>query len=288
MIKINDEVLGKINKSEFWFDISALSLLWLVVLILPENLLHYQGISLIDILKIVALISSLELIGFFAHLFLGERSGILLQGFLGGFVSSTMTFVRFTQNTLESQMHPMAVVRALLLSTLGMLIECILIVFAIIPERALMLSLPFMTQALALILIVLFFSINQKSPKAQSLDRQIYIDEPIVWKKVGSFALIILGLIYLMRILGQVLHLPFIWTTLLLSLFEAHGVLTAALTEVKESSLSDIYQIIIVVLVGNILSKTFLVMKGKNKEIRSIVILSLLISFFFALAVIYI
>ncbi len=268
-------MLEQLKKTEFWFDILVLSCLWLLVAFLPQSLLQYQEVSLIDILKIVALISTLEVIGFFAHHLLGDRAGILIQGLLGGFVSSTMTFVRFTQNTHESSFHPRTVSRALLLATVGMLVECIFIVFTIVPNYAATLSKPFFVQMLTLLFIVAIMSFG-KNKISKTTNDKIVLDEPIIWKKVGSFALFILGLIYFMRILATTLSLPYTWTALVMSLFEAHGVLTAALTELRNQDLSHMMEIALIILLGNVLSKAFFLFKGKNKAIRFPVLASLL------------
>lgn len=272
----------KINK-EFWFDISALLFLWLIIWLAPNDLLIYQSISFLSILKIVALISTLEVMGFFAHHFLGNKAGVLLQGFLGGFVSSTMTFLNLTQN--ENQLHPMTVSRALLLATVGMLIECIFIIFAIIPENFLILAKPFIVQIILLILFAFVLGIFFKDKKLTH--PKIVLDDPIVWKKVAKFAVFIVGLIILMRFLSTNLKLPHVWATFFLSLFEAHGVLTAGLTEVKTDPGLNGMTIVMAVLFGNFISKAFLVLRG-NHKMRMPVLIPLSLSLVGAWSSIYI
>lgn len=272
----------KLNK-EFWFDLSALFLLWVVIWFTPDELLIYESISFLNILKIIALISTLEVMGFFAHHLMGNRAGVLLQGFLGGFVSSTMTFLNLTQD--DKGIHPVTVSRALLLATVGMLVECTFIIFAILPENFLALSKPFLVQIILLILFA--FLLGQIFKDKNFSNPKIVLDDPIVWKKVAKFAVFILGLIFLMRFLSTNLKLPHIWASFILSLFEAHGVLTAGLTEAKSNADLDPMDIVLAVLIGNFVSKTFLVLRGK-KKVRMPVLIPLSLSLLGAWSSIYI
>lgn len=267
-------------RSEVWFDVAALVALWIVILVIPQGLLEYQNISLLTILKIVALIATLEAIAFFAQNFLGVHAGTLIQGLVGGFISSTMTFVIFTQNSKHANLPTSTVSRALLLSTIGMLVECVLIVNTIVPNSTHILLRPLLVQIMLILLFVAATGIGKRNaPVKRDEDfKELALKEPINWKKVGSFAVLILGLILLMRILSSTLALPTSWSAFLLSLFEAHGVLTAALSENLTAEISYLLDIVLVIQLGNVISKCFLVIKGKNAKIRRPIIATLSIS----------
>jgi hypothetical protein len=68
-----------------------------------------------------------------------------------------------------------------------------------------------------------------------------------------------------------------------MSLFESHGVLAAAITEFNSNPTPHQGQIaVLVILLGNVLSKSFFVLRGKNHAIRKTVIGALAGSFVLA------
>ena len=58
-------------------------------------------ISVALILKLVGLIGLLEVVGFFVLHSLGVKRGLLAQGLIGGFISSTAVFVRLTAKPMR-------------------------------------------------------------------------------------------------------------------------------------------------------------------------------------------
>src|SRR5690606_23612861 len=87
-----------LKNTEFWFDLIGLSILWIIVAVLPDTF-EILTVKVIDIIKIIALISSLEAFGFFMNHLFDRKNSLLFQGFFGGLVSSTMTYLRFTSHT---------------------------------------------------------------------------------------------------------------------------------------------------------------------------------------------
>lgn len=263
-----------LKETEFWFDLILLGFLWLGVNLLPENLELYAGIKLSYILKIVALVSSLEAISFFSILFLGKRAGLMLQGFVGGFVSSTMTYLRFTRNSEMSLFSSALKTRALLYSTIAMLLEGVLIILAVLPQSYL-LCLPFLTQAL-----ILFICSRLIKPQAQDLlpfkDEHVLIKEPIIWKKVFYLSSLIFTLIYVMELLNSKLSLSLFWSSLVISLFEAHAVLIAGLSQFKQQeNFAELSALILAILTGNVISKSYFILRAKDKKIKTRMLLYL-------------
>ena len=262
-----------LRDTAFWFDLIILTILWLLILYIPQDFFLFNHSSLVDILKIVALIASLEVLGFFSCHLMGNRAGLLLQGFLGGFVSSTMTYLRFTKNEDLKDKHARTISRALILSTIAMLIEGIFIVVAINPFATKIIT-PLVVQIV--ILLIAVFMIKRPAGAISTQVAKIEIEEPIIWKKVIYFSTFIITLIFLMRFISDQFSLPYHWTSFLISLFESHAVLAAAMTEfqgiheIKEAQL-----IIILVLTGNVLSKTIFILKADNKAIRWPLLISL-------------
>lgn len=259
-------------------DLIILCLFWMLAIYVPQDVSIFNLISLSIFLKIVSLLGTLEVIGFFTMLYLGERGSILIQGFLGGFVSSTATFLHFTQMEEFKENHPRSVSRALLLATMAMLIESIFIILSLNLENSLLLCRPFFIQLLTLLVFVIAlksknFS-HQKSPHGG-----LELKELIIWKNVLKFSIFMVGLILLMRFLNTTLDIPPVLSTFLLALFESHAVLAASMSEYGQEQNSQLaIQIVIAILVGNVISKTFFILRAKNKAVRKPVLLSLYFS----------
>jgi hypothetical protein len=69
---------------------------------------------------------------------------------------------------------------------------------------------------------------------------------------------------WLIRFLNDAAHLPILWSTFLLSIFEAHAVLAASLLNLTANQVDTNLQglwLVIMVLLGNTVSKFFLVLK---------------------------
>ncbi len=267
-----------IKDTKLWMDLIILCLFWMLAIYVPQDVSIFNLVSLSIFLKIVSLLGTLEVIGFFTMLYMGERGSILIQGFLGGFVSSTATFLHFTQMEEFKENHPRSVSRALLLATMAMLIESIFIILSLNLENSLLLCRPFIIQLSALMILVIAlksknFSI-QKSPTVG-----LELKELIIWKNVLKFSIFMVGLIFLMRFLNTTLDIPPVLSTFLLSLFESHAVLAASMSEYGQNQNSQLtFQIVLAILVGNVMSKTFFILRAKNKAIRKPVLFSLYFS----------
>lgn len=202
---------------------------------------------------------------------LGKRSSILIQGLLGGFVSSTATFLHFTQRQVFQNENSFSISRALLLATMAMLLEGIVIVFSLARENFLILSFPLIVQ-FSLLAIFVFILKPKEKTDSKSVDNKFELNDLIVWKNVFKFSLFMVALIFIMRFLDTHLSLPPVMSSLLLSLFEAHGVLAAGMAEYNSHNVNQSYQIINAVMISNIVSKTFFILRGQNKAIRPLAI----------------
>ena len=270
----NTQLTYHLKGTEFWFDTVILVAIWSSTLLIPKHLEIFPGATLLSIIKIVALLASLQMMGFFAYHLAGKRAGLIIQGFLGGFVSSTLTYLQFTQQDEFAHHNRWTVSRALLLSTVAMLAECIFIILTLATHSTWPLILPILTQLAIITLIV--FLLPASTGSQASANKKLIVDEPIIWKKVIYFSLLILFLIYSMRFVSQHLSLNYMISAFIMSLFESHGVLAAAITEFNTSPSPNQGQIaVLVILLGNVISKSFFVLRGKNHAIRKTVIGSL-------------
>ncbi len=238
------------------------------MLTIPADILVIEGTSVVNLLKIVALFSTLESLGYLGTRLVGAKKGLLIQGLCGGFISSTMTHLRITRNPELDSYPPKLIAQALLLSTISMLFECIFIIYTLHPQAAQLVA-PFIAQILVLLLAILLY--QQAKSTAGSTTVQIVDDndDPIIWKKMIYLSLFIVVLTYVMRFTSHTLELPYTWSAFLVSVFEAHGVLVATMTEFREAAdLPRARHVVSAILAGNVLSKTVFVLRSKRRAIR--------------------
>ena len=255
------------------------------MLTIPTDIFVIEGTTLTNLFKIVALFSSLEFLGYLGTRLVGAKKGLLIQGFCGGFISSTMTHLRITRNTALDAYPPRVIAQALLLSTVSMLFECIFIAYTLHPHAKQLIA-PFVAQIILLILAILFFQHAKSAAKSTAVQVVDDNDDPIIWKKMIYLSLFIITLTYVMRYISHTLKLPYAVSAFLVSLFEAHGVLVASMTEFSDlTEIPRATEVVIVVLAGNVISKTFFVMRSKRKDIRIPTLVPLYISFIAAVVI---
>lgn len=265
-----------------WFDVSLLAILWVLVYLVPEKFWEMGGISLLFFLKITALVASLEFISFLSFHLLSGKMSLLLQGFLGGFISSTTVYVQLNYDKRFQNVEEKIIAEALLIAVCSMLIECLLIIISVSKDFTLPMLVPF-SLMLFFISVFLLYSIikNKKINHQVSGISNLEIDDPIVWKKVLTFSLYIALLKLLMIILQKFTSIPVIVATFLASLFEAHAILAVNATNFSHTmNLSEIYVITSLILLGSLLSKMFLVLRGKVLSKKRLILLPISISTF--------
>jgi uncharacterized membrane protein (DUF4010 family) len=122
-----------LREARLWFDFIVLIIIWALAMTVDHEI-NVLGISIATLFKVVGMIGLLETFSFVAFHWLGSTRGTLLQGFLGGFMSSTAIFMQLTQRSKVSLFPPSVLSRALLLATLAMVIECVFIIYAVAPR----------------------------------------------------------------------------------------------------------------------------------------------------------
>lgn len=248
------------KQRHFWFDIAVLALLFIVAAYVP-------------ILKIVPLVACLELFSFFCFHLLAKGGRFQLQGFLGGFVSSTAVFVQALNDKKFAATSSRDLLQTLLLAVCAMLTECLFILYFLTSELPFIYYVPVLTQLLFFAGAVPYVNKLAQLPKdahedtGETSDFDMLIDHPIVWKNVAKLALIILTLVSVMHFIGNNLGFSRDISTLLVSLFEAHAILASVVTEWSlDPHTIDLLKLVFVVLLGNTLSKSYLAFKGRNLQ----------------------
>lgn len=278
-----------LRQKHTWFDLLLLALLWGLVFVIPENFWHYKGFSLAFFVKITALVASLEVISFISFHLLSGKTSLLLQGFLGGFVSSTTVYVQLNYDKRFENIEETLIAEALLMAICSMLIECLLIVLSISPSFHFLMLLPFGVM-LFFIMLSFFILVLRKKKHNSLVDglNDLEIDDPIVWKKVCFFSAYIAFLKLTMILLHEFTNIPVIAATFLASLFEAHAILAVnAANFSKETNLWDMHFIMLVILTGSLISKMFFVLKGNVLSQKRLILIPVIVSTFLTTLIIW-
>ncbi len=241
-----------------WFDMTMLAALFVVAAYIP-------------LLKIVPLVASLELFSFFSFHLLAKRSRFQLQGFLGGFISSTAVFLQILNDNKFSSTSGRDLLLILLFALCAMLLECLFIIFYLAEELPFIYYLPFITQLIFFAIAILYVNASSSSRFASNhaadstVDIEILNDHPILWKNVAKLSLLIFGFITAMHFIGSEFGLSRSFSTLFISFFEAHAILASVMTEWSlQSQNIELMKLFFLILLGNTLSKSYLALKGSN------------------------
>ena len=239
-----------------WFDIAVLAAFFVIA--------HY-----FPILKIVPLVGSLELFSFFCFHLLAKRSRFQLQGFLGGFISSTAVFLQTLNESKFSSTNERELMLTLLFAICAMLLECLFIIFFLSDNTPYVYYLPFAVQLACIVLAIGYINtssrFDKQAPSFTPADIELLNDHPIIWKNVAKLSLLILALVAAMNFIGNDLGLSKGLSTFAISLFEAHAILASVMTQWSmQSQSSDLMPLLFLILLGSTISKTFLAYKGPN------------------------
>lgn len=254
-----------------WFDMGLLAVLFAIAAYFP-------------ILKIVPLVASLELFSFFTFHLLAKNSRFQLQGFLGGFISSTAVYLQTLNDTKFAAESDRDLLLTLMFALCAMLLECLFIIYFLAQGLSIIYYVPFLLQLTCIVLAILYISFSSHFPSERSgtarAEFDLLNDHPIIWKNVAKLSLIIFGIIYAMHFVGTALGFPQSVSTLLISLFEAHAILASVMTEWSlRSGDFDLITLFLLILLGNTISKSYLAISGKNLKKKTFFVSVLVASF---------
>jgi uncharacterized membrane protein (DUF4010 family) len=290
MTKHSTPLHHHIKEKHLWLDISILIILWLTAILLPKTIAIGDYLKLHLIFKIISLFATLELMSFFLFHFTSGHRGLLLQGLLGGFISSTATYIQILGNEKFSATNVHSTLNALLLAKIAMLIEAIMIVSALSNGQSLYHITPFILQLTFLLLFLLWNILRDKSLEhGKNIHIHVEFDHPIIWKNVLKLSGLILLLVTSMHYLEEYLHLSEYFSAFIISLFEAHSVLASVLIKAQSSqhSISNQVWLFTVILIGSTISKIFLILRSsffsQKKKLVLILFSSILAPIFYNL-----
>ncbi len=246
-MKHNTPLISHFKQMHTWLDIGLLALLFVIAAYVP-------------LLKIVPLVASLELLSFFTFHLLAKKSSLKLQGFLGGFISSTAIFLQILYDNKFASLPSRDVISTLLLALFAMLLECIFILFFFSKQLPLIYYLPFFLQLGFFIIVFLLlqrYSLSKDTNSdKQEVDIELFIDHPIIWKNVVKLSAFIIVLVSIMNFIGNKFGLSGEISVLIISFFEAHAVLAAIMVQSSiDQENMELLRLIFLILLGNTLSK---------------------------------
>ena len=228
--------------------------------------------------------ASIEMIGFLAFQFFGKRRGILVQGFIGGFISSTMIYIQFGEASKMSAYSSRDVVGGLILSTIAMLSLSVLLVITLSSRDDFYLTYPFLMQIVGLFFCLFLITSLTPATKSKSEENIFYIEDPIIWKNVLKFTFFLTSITFGLKWLTNLIPDSYLISSFVISLFESHAVLAAFLSNIE--TVGDHFNpklIVSLILLGSLISKIFLISRSKMNGIKKPVYLSLIGSFLLSL-----
>lgn len=239
--------------------IISISILWLLEIILPSSAVDPWGIiypkKIIHLVKTLALI---QVIGMALIGFIGAKAGIVLSGFLGGLISSTMTTATLSQKsktltTEEDKVHSVAFLSAIL----AMLFQASVILITGLEHPTLkFLSILLGPIVMTGALIAIRFHRTSDTKVPSELPTPISFFSLI---KLTLFILVVLSISSgLQRALG---NSGLILTTSIAALFEMHGTVMVNMQLWENGHISNflVMSLIAISFASTCISKMFLV-----------------------------
>lgn len=269
-------LISHLRQLHFWLDLGLLALSGLLAYYFP-------------VLKVVPIIAGLEFLSFLTFHSLPAKKSMNIQGFLGGLVSSTAVFVQLLFDVKFKQTYHQELINALLLALSAMLMECLVILYAFVSLDDYLYFLPFAIQ----LLLILAWLIQQQvsrpergtTSKNTDIALSLEMDHPILWKNVLKLSLLITALVWIMQTAGSFLSHSKAIATTFIALFEAHAVLAAVLTDWQlHPASNNLLLLCCMILLGNTLSKSYLIYRSPNLTHKERPLAVIFISFLISIA----
>ena len=228
----------------------------IIPLLPPEPIDPLGLINLRQLGYLMALIASIQFGGYVAIRLLGEKMGLSITGFLGGFVSSTAVFLHLPRRLKSEPELLRPITSALILSNVGNLFELLIILFAASITIGKILAIP-LSVAMLVGAITAFFlekNIRIKNSKASE-----YSKNPLDLKSIALLSLFIFSMVLIIGFARITLgsHAASL-VAFLGGLFELHSVslATATLFSKGKLSLDETILNLSLALLGSFVSKT--------------------------------
>lgn len=218
----------------------------------PWELFNPQRLGLI-----ILLIASMQFGGYFAIRLLGNKIGIALVGFFGGFVSSTVVFLTLPKIYKQQKELLYPTIAAAILATVGMLIEFLVILYNLSTDLFNIFFYPLFIMMIVGAIFTLFLT-RGKDKRTTSLEKI----NPLDLKSSLKLAVWLFSMLIIITLTIQYMGTK---SAALISffagLFELHGVsiATATLFIQQKLSLYDAKLLLLLALCGAFTSKFLIV-----------------------------
>lgn len=230
--------------------------------------------------SLVLIIALLQFVAYAGIRIFGATKGILLSGFLAGFVSSTAATATLSHQTRKKAIPSLSASAGIILATVAMFLELILIVFIIAPKLLYAASLPILTAGSVFTLIALGIGKYSPSDNIYPVPKNpLSILSAI--RLAAFLALMLIIVTIAERTLG---HVGAKFVIFITGLVEIHGVILAIATLFHQGQLSAIEAIndIGIAITASFVSKMIIiwgVTRGRFAIMTSVLLIAMLLTF---------
>lgn len=206
---------------------------------------------------LVIILSLMQFGGYLAIRIFGQQLGMLLGGFFGGLVSSTVVFATLSRLSRQYTNLTMPAVLAALYAFIAMLVELVIILFVATPYLTIRILPPVSAMIIVSILLSLFVI-----PRSKKKDVLQEYNNPLDFLSVMRLAIFIGGMLLLVAVTRRyfgIYGMQFV--TFLGALFELHAVALATATFYASNklALSEAELNLAVAILATFVSKFFLI-----------------------------
>lgn len=188
---------------------------------------------------------------------LGATRGILLLGFLSGFVSSTAATATLSNKAYNNEIHPFTGSAAVILSTTAMYLELLIIIFLAAPNLLLFVSSPLLVSGILASITSLLFT-----KKARQIKQFPPPRNPLAIVSAIRLASFLAGMLIAVSIAQRILGSQWaLLITFLGGLVEIHGVTLAIATLFNAGKINGIQAMsnLNIALIASFVSKYFII-----------------------------
>ena len=193
--------------------------------ILPDHTIDPWGLfNPYDFGILIVTVAAMQFIGFVAMRLFGERFGIAVTGFFGGFISSTIVFANLSGVLKTHPKFNRAIMAAAILANLAMMIEVSAIIFIASPNLFIATMKPILVMSLISMIFAYALLRLQKAKEHKTLS----LSNPFSWISLFRTTIFLGAMLVIISIakrsvgLDELLIISFIG-----GLFEVHGITLA-------------------------------------------------------------
>jgi uncharacterized membrane protein (DUF4010 family) len=185
---------------------------------IPNKTLDPWGFfNLHNLVLVVFVLASLQLISYFLTQVLGEKTGMMLTGFLGGLVSSTSVFLNLSE---KKDGHASLKAAAAVLATVAMLLEAYILLLVFSRELVIQFGFTLLVMIFVGFLVAYRLGLN-RSKDSMPMKKKKYLDFSSTIKMAFFISLVLFSISATKKWAGTEATL---FLSFLSGLFELHGV----------------------------------------------------------------